>query len=71
MQADDAVTKTAVATFGFGFAAITRRDDPMFLPGAVKYDGIDGLKRLIGDAPLLFDDGAHVELAVLVDWLKE
>ncbi|MCA9229639.1 MAG: acetylxylan esterase [Planctomycetales bacterium] len=71
VQADDAVTKTAVATFGFGFAAITRRDDPMFLPGAVKYDGIDGLKRLIGDAPLLFDDGAHVELAVLVDWLKE
>jgi len=70
-QADDAIAKTAVATHGFRFDSITRRDDPMFLPGAGKYDGIDGLKQLIGDAPLWFNDEASVELGELVGWLKE
>jgi len=71
VQADDAVTKTAVATQGFRFASITRRDDPMFLPGAVKYEGVEGLKRMIGEAPLLFSEDASGELEDLASWLKE
>jgi len=71
VQTDDAVTKTAVATHGFRFASISRRDDPMFFPGAVKYEGIDGLKRLIGEAPLLFSEDASGDLDGLAGWLKK
>jgi len=70
-QSDDAVAKTAVATQGFSFASVNRRDDPMFLPGAIKYEGIDGLKRLIGDAPLWFSANPSAQLGKLVSWLKD
>jgi hypothetical protein len=71
VQSDSAISKTAVATHGFRFTSLTRRDDPMFLPGAVKYDGIDGLKRLIGNAPLWFNDDTSGELDELTGWIKE
>jgi len=71
VQAGSTVAKTAVATGGFRFESIDRQDDPMFLPGAAKYDGVAGLKRLVGDAPLQFNDDASAELGELVSWLKE
>ncbi|NOY29451.1 MAG: acetylxylan esterase [Planctomycetes bacterium] len=71
VQAGLVVAKTAVATGGFRFESIERQDDPMFLPGAAKYDGVAGLKQLVGDAPLWFDDKASGKLGELVDWLKE
>ena len=30
----------------FDFASLTRHDDPMFVPGSVRYLGIDGLLSL-------------------------
>ena len=60
-QADDAIAKTVVHTAGFHFAAVDRLDDPMFLPGAVKYDDLEGLKRLCGDAPVWIEQGPSAE----------
>lgn len=45
-QAGNSVDSTFVDTAGFAFAKLTRHDDPMFVPGAVKYLGIDGLAAL-------------------------
>jgi hypothetical protein len=56
VQAGPVVGRTAVATEGFRFASIERREDPMFLPGAVKYGGLDALQRLIGAAPLMVNE---------------
>ncbi len=71
VQAGDALDKTAIATAGFSFAAIDRKDDPMFLPGAVKYDGVEGLKRLLGDSQLWFNDQESVDASEIVTWLKK
>ena len=38
---------------GFGFSRITRRDDPMLLPGALKYGGLGGLAALAAPSRLL------------------
>lgn len=45
-QAGDALERTFVDSKGFRFAELTRQDDPMFVPGAVKYLGVDGLLSL-------------------------
>ncbi len=51
-QAGDAVDHTVIDTEGFRFASLTRHDDPMFVPGAVKYLGVDGLLALCAPARL-------------------
>ncbi|PAY18982.1 acetylxylan esterase [Rhodopirellula sp. SM50] len=45
-QAGDAVGRTFIDTKGFRFASLQRQDDPMFVPGAVKYLDVDGLLSL-------------------------
>lgn len=45
-QAGDAVSKTVVDVDGFRFDAIRKHDDPMFVPGAVKYLDVEGLLGL-------------------------
>ena len=37
-----------------GFPSIDRHDDPMFVPGAVKYLGLDGLISLAAPGVRLF-----------------
>ncbi len=72
-QAGEAITKTAAATDGFRFASVNQFDDPMFVPGAAKYEDIDGLKRLLGDAPLWLDEKPqpHQRETEMVLWLDE
>jgi dienelactone hydrolase len=45
-QAGDAIDRAFIDTSGFRFAGLKRQDDPMFVPGAVKYLDIDGLISL-------------------------
>ena len=45
-QAGDAVRETVVDSGGFKFNRLKRKDDPMFVPGAVRYLGLDGLASL-------------------------
>ncbi|MEO1526515.1 MAG: acetylxylan esterase [Planctomycetota bacterium] len=45
-QAGDTVERTFIDTQGFDFATLTRQDHPMFVPGAVKYLGVEGLVAL-------------------------
>ncbi|QDU62216.1 hypothetical protein Pan216_30830 [Planctomycetes bacterium Pan216] len=52
-QAGDAVDVTAIDTGGFRFSEVNRLDDPMFLPGAVKYRDLPGLLALIAPGKLL------------------
>jgi dienelactone hydrolase len=46
--AGDAVAKLAADRNGFDFAKITKSDDPMMLPGALKYGGLDAFVKLCG-----------------------
>jgi hypothetical protein len=45
-QAGDAVDKAAIDAGGFRFASLDRLNDPMFLPGAVKYGDVPALLAL-------------------------
>ncbi|MCA9075671.1 MAG: acetylxylan esterase [Planctomycetaceae bacterium] len=45
-QAGNAVSRTFADIGDFDFQQLTRSDDPMFVPGAVKYLGIEGLVSL-------------------------
>ena len=47
--AGDAVAKLAADRNGLDFGKITKTDDPMMLPGAVKYGGLEAFIRLCGD----------------------
>ncbi len=44
--AGDEVTRSIADLNGFAFSRITRMDDPMLLPGALKYGGIGGIAAL-------------------------
>jgi pimeloyl-ACP methyl ester carboxylesterase len=46
--AGDAVAKLAADRNGFDFSKITKPDDPMMLPGAVNYGGLDAFVKLCG-----------------------
>ena len=50
------IDKTVAVTAGFRFASVSRFDDPMFVPGAVKYEDLEGLARLIGESLLWLDE---------------
>ncbi|MFK8111685.1 MAG: alpha/beta hydrolase family protein [Rubripirellula sp.] len=45
-QAEGVVANSVVDLEGFRFESVTRHDDPMFVPGAVKYLDVDGLRSL-------------------------
>jgi hypothetical protein len=47
--AGEVVDKLAADRNGFDFAKITKPDDPMMLPGALKYGGLDAFVKLCGD----------------------
>ncbi len=49
-QAGDAIDQTFIDLGGFRFESLTRHDDPMFVPGAVKYLDVDGLLALAAPA---------------------
>lgn len=52
-QARKSVKRCIVDSQGFRFSLIDRHDDPMFVPGAVKYLGLDGLISLAAPVPLV------------------
>ncbi len=51
--AGNAVAKTVVDANGFGFEKIKSIDDPMLLPGALKYGGLGGLAALAAPGELI------------------
>ncbi len=51
--AGDAVSVAAVDVRGFRFEELDRVDDPMFVPGAVKYGDLGGLLALCAPRPLV------------------
>ena len=55
---------------GFAFSKITRRDDPMLLPGALKYGGLGGLAALAAPARLVVGGTKGVPPAELMPLRK-
>lgn len=51
--ADRSVDRCVVDLNGFGFSKITATNDPLMLPGGLKYGGIGGLAALCAPHPLL------------------
>ena len=51
--AGDAVTRTAADIHKFRFDKVTKLDDPMMLPGAVKYGGLGAFLALCAPRPVL------------------
>ncbi|MFO0852509.1 MAG: acetylxylan esterase [Gemmataceae bacterium] len=49
----DAVTKLAADAHQFRFESVTKLDDPMMLPGAVKYGGLPAFLALCAPSPAL------------------
>jgi len=52
-QASKKVKRCIIDPKGFRFASIQRHDDPMFVPGALKYLGLDGLLSLAAPVSLV------------------
>ena len=63
----DAVKRCAADANHFQFSIITKTDDPMILPGALKYGGLDCLASLNAPCPLLVHNS---EGSGLGKWLK-
>lgn len=63
-QSGEAVAKTVVHTAGFRFENIERHNDPMFVPGAVKYLDVDGLLSLCAPARLHLLGESPLQIAV-------
>ncbi len=61
------IGQTIIDSAGFSFSSLTEHSDPMFVPGAVKYFGMDGLLALsaphrvtvIGQPPATFVNDAY------------
>ena len=71
LQAGNAVARTVAATEGFRFASVTEFDDPMFLPGAVRYGDLERLAQLTGDKLLWLDEeDAPAKENAIVDWIS-
>jgi dienelactone hydrolase len=56
--AGEAITKAAIDLDGFDFNRVTRIDDEMLLPGAVKYGGVRGIAAACAGATTLFNASA-------------
>lgn len=64
-QAGAAIDRAAIDLQGFTFASVDRFDDPMFVPGAVKYQDVAGLVALGAPGELwLAGMGAQAPFAV-------
>jgi hypothetical protein len=62
-QAGTAVAKTLVDLGAFRFLDLSEHDDPMFVPGAVKYLDVDGLLSLCAPADLRVFDRSESMIA--------
>lgn len=63
----NAVSRCAADANRFDFSKITKTDDPMMLPGALKYGGLDCLASLGAPNPLLIHNSQGSDLG---KWLK-
>ncbi len=63
----NAVSRCAADANRFNFSSIKTTDDPMMLPGALKYGGLDGLAALSAPSPLLIHNSEGSNLG---HWLK-
>lgn len=61
--AENSVERTIVDVNGFGFANVREHNDPMLLPGALKYGGLGGIAALSAPASLTVADFADVPAA--------
>jgi hypothetical protein len=64
-QAADAVSRAAIDTGGFRFAAVTDIHSPDFLPGGAKYFDLPGMLALAAPRPL-WVAGERAENAALI-----
>ena len=62
-QSGDAIADTVVDMQGFRFENLNRHDDPMFVPGAVKYLDVDGILSLCAPARLHVLGNNHSTIA--------
>lgn len=62
-QSGEAVTGTVADLQGFRFESLRRHDEPMFVPGAVKYLDVDGLLSLCAPARLTVVGPTESEIA--------
>jgi hypothetical protein len=62
-QSGSAVASTFVDLKGFRFESIRKHDDPMFVPGSVKYLDVDGLLSLCAPARLTVVGRAESKIA--------
>ena len=70
-QADSLGRGMTIADIGgFAFSKITRREDPMLLPGALKYGGLGGLAALAAPARLVVGGTKGVPPAELMPLRK-
>lgn len=71
LQAGAAVINTVALTDGFRFSSVIEFDDPMFLPGAVKYGDLEMLAQLAGDEVLWLDeDDMKFPEGRIADWIS-
>lgn len=63
--AGDQLASTTADLRGFSFTQVESPDDPMFLPGALKYGDIAGLAALAAPAPLTIYGTENTDLDVL------
>ncbi len=64
-MAGDAIAGVTIELAGFGFREVRSTDDPMYLPGALKYGGLPGLAALAAPTPVDISGAAKETLA---DW---
>ena len=43
----DRIDRAAIDSGGFDFRDVKRFDDPMFLPGILRYGGLDGIWQIV------------------------
>jgi hypothetical protein len=63
----DAVSRCAADANQFDFAKVTKTDDPMMLPGALKYGGLDCLASLAAPSPLYIHNAPEGSMGA---WLR-
>jgi hypothetical protein len=63
---DDAVSRTAADLNGFRFDEVKKNDDPMMLPGALKYGGLAAFAAMCAPGDLLLHNHRHTGTGRLV-----
>lgn len=63
----DAVSRTAVDVNGFSFRSVKDVDDPMYLPGALRYGDLAGLAALVAPGELFLSNAGDFDTT----WIKD